>query len=224
MMIYLFFSRSYPEPPPYTEGSQQSISDVGYVEPSAQHHDQPPSYEQNDVFIVSASDLNMQKPVLITTTSDHRTLFIFTGISYFIWAGLAIGLEISSIIYSSSTCYEGLWAGAIMLGTAIRMFIGAYRVAHPITYTARLLIFVFFSTALGAALSVYEISEMHPCVEHAVFPFLCDFETARILKLMIVGELNFAMIHTGVNLSCEWTIGDKSTSIPPDESPPSYIY
>jgi len=55
-------------------------------------------------------------------------------------------------------------------------------------------------------------------------PRLCDREIKKTLKLIIIGELNMATLHTGINLSIAWHIKGKSASTSSAASNPVYQY
>jgi len=215
IIITIYFLRSYPGPPPCPPYSLQSSS--------AQHDGQLLSYLQQNVRIIPAHHLLFKSRIFTPITSKLQIFFILTGISYLLWGAASIALEISIIMYSHSIYYRGIFAGTIMLGSAVNLLIVSHRVAHSMIYMVRLLSFVFVFCLVGIVLSIIDLCTSRQC-ENRMNDLLCDIQIARILKMIILIELTIAAAHTGVNLAIARHVQKKSTSMSPVEDCPSYQF
>jgi hypothetical protein len=104
-------------------------------------------------------------------------------------------------MYSFSTYYRGVWAGNMLLATAISMLVVAGRTSHSIRYTKNLLACTLATVALGFVFSAIELSTVQPCVDGDLYT-MCDSTTGKILKVTMVALLNFSLLFTLVILTC----------------------
>ncbi|CAF3616819.1 unnamed protein product [Rotaria sordida] len=185
----------YPGPPPYASYSQQSINNTDHTVSSEQRNGQVLLNSQKNVLIIPAHHLLTRTRILTTITLKLQVFFILSGITYLLWSALAIGLEISILLYSYSIYYRGIFSGFIMLGTSI----------------------------IGVILSIVDVTVSQKCANR-MSSNLCDTQIGHRLKVIILIELCIATIHTGINLAIVRHIQKKSISIPPVANTSEYQY
>ncbi|CAF0810718.1 unnamed protein product [Rotaria sordida] len=213
----------YPGPPPYASYSQQSINNTDHTVSSEQRNGQVLLNSQKNVLIIPAHHLLTRTRILTTITLKLQVFFILSGITYLLWSALAIGLEISILLYSYSIYYRGIFSGFIMLGTSISMLIIACRVSYSMAYVVRLLFFVVIFCIVGVILSIVDVTVSQKCANR-MSSNLCDTQIGHRLKVIILIELCIATIHTGINLAIVRHIQKKSISIPPVANTSEYQY
>lgn len=160
-------------------------------------------------FVIPTHTVPAQSEVLVEMTTQRRALFLLFGIGYFFVGGGAIVMEILIIVYSYSSFYRGLWTGNLMLATGVVLVIASGRKSQSFSVIVNLLLFNLSTITAGICFSSVETITTKSCdspdVQH-----ICDSETGKILKLAIVGELNFAMLYSMVVISYIWHIKGKA--------------
>ncbi|CAF0762565.1 unnamed protein product [Rotaria sp. Silwood1] len=204
----------YPGPPPCSPDSKQSINNTEHTVSSAQYYGHVLLHPQNSILVVPAHHILMNNRSVTTITLQLRVFFILSGIAYLLWGALAIGLEISLLLYSYSIYYRGIFLGFVMLGTSISMLIIAFQISHLMIYMVRLLFFLVIFSLLGIILSVADVCLLQKCV-NSVSEDLCDAPIGYTLKVIILIKFFIVTIQTGINLLIVRRVKKKSTSMPP---------
>lgn len=131
-----------------------------------------------------------------------------------IWASLTIGLEISLMMHSYSTFYQGIWVSGILIGVGTFTFVIACQVSHYVMNVIYLFSFVFVSTLIGTSLSFLDTYATNPCVD-GLHPVFCETNIGKILRWSRAAELTLAMLHSMASIVCVSLIKSTYKSIPP---------
>ncbi|CAF3435088.1 unnamed protein product [Rotaria socialis] len=198
-------------PPSYVSYGQQLICTNGHIGSDSQDQIRNMPFTQRNDLLVPVEHSLTTASTSTNITTKLQAFYIFSSITYLLWGGMAIGLEISILVYSSSVYYRGVFTGGIMMGAALHMLFAACRVSYSINYMIRLLIFVLISCIVGVSLSIVDLSVSKKCI-NPISNAMCDERIGRMLKLTILIELVFATIHTGVNLASVFLTGDCPSS------------
>lgn len=167
------------------------------------------SIEQRDALVVPTHNVPAQSVVLTEITSKIRRIFICLGIGY-IFGGIgAIALEILILVFSHSSSLRGFWMGNVMLATGVVFIVVAGRKSQLLSPINHLLLFHLFTNAGGVFLSTMELIAREPCTS-AYDEKPCEPEIGKVLKLVMVGELNLSAVYSTMVISYVWRIKRKS--------------
>lgn len=172
---------------------------------------------QRPTFAIQTHTVPSQSEFLVEMTPQRRAFFIIFGIGYLFVGGGAIALEILIVVYSYSSYLRGLWTGNVMLVSGVVLIIVAVRKSQSFCLLTRLLTFNLNVTAAGMLLSSAETVTTKPCDSPEV-QHICDSETGKILKLVIVGELIFSGLYSMLVISYLSHIKSKTQPRSPQSS------
>ncbi|CAF3318487.1 unnamed protein product [Rotaria socialis] len=160
-------------PPSYVSYGQQLICTNGHIGSDSQDQIRNMPFTQRNDLLVPVEHSLTTASTSTNITTKLQAFYIFSSITYLLWGGMAIGLEISILVYSSSVYYRGVFTGGIMMGAALHMLFAACRVSYSINYMIRLLIFVLISCIVGVSLSIVDLSVSKKCI-NPISNAMCD--------------------------------------------------
>lgn len=206
------------QPPSYIG----SLNDVNRVPVEGQNDNGSVSIEQRNTFVVPTHNVPAQSEAVTEITPKIRRNLILVGIGYIFGGVGAMALEMMTLVISYSSSLGGLWSGNLMLATGVVFIIIAGRKTQLFSPVVHLILFNFSATIAAVVFSLMELVATRPCT--AAYDLEnCDVETGKIIKLIMVGELNLSAFYSAMIVSYFWGIKHKSE--PP--SPPCddyYIY